>query len=89
MLSTKLRGYALQHETPDWAPLLRLAAGHIDDFMWMLEVECDDGTRLHAYKHQWTRRYLHLDSDGRAFIYGRDSRYREVGPVELLERVLA
>lgn len=89
MLSTKLRGYALRHETPGWDPLLRLAASHIDDFMWMFEVECDDGTRLHAYKHRCTRRYLHLDGDGRAFVYRGDSCYREVDPVELLDCVLA
>lgn len=54
---------------PDWAPLLAVAPHHVDDFMWMFEVELADGTRLQAYKHYWTRRYMHLSSDRRAFVY--------------------
>lgn len=35
----------------------------------MFEVELESGLRLHAYKHRETRRYLHLDKEGRAFVY--------------------
>lgn len=55
--------------------------------MWMHEVELESGLRLHAYKHCDTRRYLHLDIEGRAFIY-LDPGYGEVDPDRLLAEVL-
>jgi hypothetical protein len=63
-----LEGYLAQYDEPEWRPLLaavgeRLTAG----FMWMNDVELDDGSRLHAYKHIHTRAYLYLTEDGRAF----------------------
>jgi len=58
------RGKTVDRETPDWQPLLDLAPEHRDDFMWMFEVELDNGERVHAFKHYWTRRYLHLDLEG-------------------------
>src|SRR5436305_7906734 len=53
--------------------------------------------RLHAYKHWETRRYLHLDHGGRAFVFIWDenrgidepSEYEEVDPQWLLEIALA
>jgi hypothetical protein len=65
--------------------------------MWMHEVELEDGTRLHAYKHHETRRYLHLDHGGRAFVFiwdesrpvEEDSLYEEVDPLWLLDHALA
>ena len=64
--------------------------------MWMFEVELEDGRRVHAYKHWWTRRYLHLSLDGCAFAYIRPGCYsnedpdwyREVEPEWLLKLVL-
>jgi hypothetical protein len=48
--------------------------------MWMHEVQLTDGTRIHAYKHWVTRRYMHLAADGRAFEYcGTGGHYREIG----------
>lgn len=47
-------------------------------FMWMHEIRLDDGTRIDAYKHTTTRRYLHLSDDGRAFDYLGDGGYGEV-----------
>ncbi len=65
-----LNGEVTQYEKPDWGPLENVidldACGH---FMWMFEVEREDGTLLHAYKHYWNRRYLHLSSRGEAFAY--------------------
>lgn len=57
-----------QFEEPVWGPLLsavgeRLAA----TFMWMNDVELECGTLLHAYKHIYTRRYLYLDEQVRAY----------------------
>jgi len=63
----------------------------------MHEVELEDGTRLHAYKHHETRRYLHLDHGSRAFVFiwdesrpvEEDSLYEEVDPLWLLDLALA
>lgn len=56
--------------------------------MWMFDVELEDGRIVHAYKHYWTRGYLHLADDGTAFVYVDPKRYREVDPEWLLEKVL-
>ncbi len=84
-----------QYDKPEWAPLLELTPDHIDEFMWMFEVELDSGLRLHAYKHIETRKYLHLDKEGRAFVYlwsgeecEEDPGYREVDPRRMLKEVL-
>lgn len=78
----------LRVEEPEWEPLLNFAADHVGDFMWMYAVELTDRTRLQAYKHYWTRDYLHLDDEGRAFIYAGKQRYEEVNPPWLLRLVL-
>jgi hypothetical protein len=75
------------HE-PEWEPLLNFAPDHVVDFMWMFAVQLTDGTRLQAYKHYWTRDYLHLDNEGRTFIYAGNERYEEVNPPWLLTRIL-
>lgn len=77
-----------QGERPDWEPLRAIVASIVDDFMWMFEVELEDGRRLQAYKHYWTRRYLHLDDDGRAFVFTRADDYLEVSPIWALDEVL-
>ncbi len=56
--------------------------------MWMGTVQLADGTRLQMYKHYWTRGYLHLSDDGRAFVSVPKTRYEEVNPPWLLMRVL-
>lgn len=75
-------------DVPEWEPLLNSAPDHVHDFMWMYSVELKDGTRLQAYKHYWTRGYLHLDNLGRSFVYTDRERYREVNLAWLLSRVL-
>lgn len=82
------RGRMLDVRSPEWEPLLNLAADHVDDFMWMYSVELKDGTRLQAYKHYWTRNYLHLDLEGRAFVNVANERYEEVDLDWVLPRVL-
>ncbi len=85
-----------QYDSPNWDPLLELAPDHIDDFMWMFEVQLESGLRLHAYKHWETRKYLHLDTEGRAFAYipprsykeDKPASYREVDPTRILREVL-
>jgi hypothetical protein len=81
-------GSVVQAETPDWEALLRFAGGVVDDFMWMFEIRLEDGRRVHAYKHVWTRNYLHLDEGGRAFIYKEPDSYQQVNPAWLLGHVL-
>lgn len=91
------RGRVVNTRAPIWEPLFELAPEHLGDFMWMHEVELEDGTRLHAYKHHETRRYLHLDHGGRAFVFiwdesrpvEEDSLYEEVDPFWLLDLALA
>jgi hypothetical protein len=82
------RGRLLKVDAPEWEPLLNLAPDHVDDFMWMGTVQLTDGTRLQMYKHYWTRGYLHLSEDGRAFVFVPKTRYEEVNPPWLLMRVL-
>jgi hypothetical protein len=62
-------------EHPNWEPLLGLARIYVDEFMWMGEVELEHGVRLQSYKHWWTRRYIHLDGEGKAWTYREDGRY--------------
>lgn len=83
-----LRGGDMQGETANWEPLLELAPEEVDDFMWMFEVELEDGAMVQAYKDWWTRRYLHLDFAGCAFVFTGEGLYAEVDPDELLSAVL-
>jgi len=83
-----IRGRILKVDAPEWEPLLNLAPDHVGDFMWMGTVRLTDGTRLQMYKHYWTRNYLHLSEDGRAFVFVPKTRYEEVNPPWLLMRVL-
>lgn len=78
----------LRIDAPEWEPLLNLAPDHVVDFMWMGTIQLVDGTRIQAYKHYWTRDYLHLSEDGRAFVFVPKTRYEEVNPPWLLMRVL-
>lgn len=73
-------------EEPVWQPLIDLTAKVVDDFMLMFAVDLEDGRRLHAYKHFWTRRYVHVAPGGRAFGYlgGDPARYAECNPTWLL-----
>jgi hypothetical protein len=96
MISTKrLSGEMLHSDTPTWQPLINLAGDQVEHFMWMFEVELEDGLRLHAYKHWWTRRYIHLALDGRAFVYEHPEQdlespgwYRQIDAYSQLQLVL-
>ena len=60
-------------DAPVWAPLERLLPEDdlllCADFMYMFAVRLEDGRRLHAYKHRWTRAYVHISDDGEPFFY--------------------
>ena len=79
------RGKCVNWSNPNWEPILHLARIYVDEFMWMCEVELKGGTRLQAYKHYWTRRYIHLDDKANAFEYRGDDLYRKVPEEELRE----
>jgi hypothetical protein len=84
------RGVSTQGDTPDWKPLLDAVGEELTgDFMWMFEVELTDGTRLQAYKHIDTRRYVHLDPEGAAFVYQGPDRYRSFPVADVLAAVFA
>jgi len=80
-----LRGTATQADEPEWRPLLDAVGEEVcGDFMWMFEVELSNGTRLHAYKHADTRRYVHLDHTCAAFVFESPDRYRRLPLREVL-----
>jgi hypothetical protein len=65
-----LRAREHQFDAPVWDPLLAAVGERLTrGFMWMGEETLEGGQALHVYKHTWTRRYLHLTEDGRAFAY--------------------
>ena len=83
------RGELTQSERPVWGPLIDLVGlDVVGGFMWMHEVEFDDGLAVHAYKSIATRRYLHLAVDGRAFAYRVPGRYEEIARRAALVEVL-
>lgn len=83
-----IKGKFVDPWVPEWEPLLDLAPLHVADFIWMGAVELRDKTRVQMYRHYWTRYYLHLDGDGRAFVNVDAERYEEIEPAWLLARVL-
>lgn len=68
-------GEVVNWDKPNWDPLLGLARVYVDEFMWAYEAELENGVRVHAFKHYWTRRYLFLDEQGKAWLYREDGRY--------------
>jgi hypothetical protein len=81
-------GELVQYERPVWEPLIELLGLEVvDGFMWMNELELDDGLEVHAFKSIATRRYLHLGVDGRAFRHHSSGRYEEITLREALEEV--
>lgn len=83
-----IAGEVRQSDDPDWTALERVIGTELmGHFMWLYEIELGDGTTVHAYKHCWTRRSLHLGDDGRAFYYTRHGTYREMDRRTALVRV--
>lgn len=75
-----IEGESRQYDKPDWGPLEDLLCSDqlCAHFMWMGDLELEDGTIVNEYKHRWTRQYLHLAGDGRAFSYRGERWYHEV-----------
>jgi hypothetical protein len=79
-----------QGDTPEWGPLLDLVGEEVTgDFMWMFEVTLTNGTSLQAYKHIDTRGYVHLASDGAAFVFEPPDRYLRVAAADVLAAIFA
>jgi hypothetical protein len=75
----KQRGEVVNYDSPNWGPLEALVGRDLSGgFMWMFEVELRNRTRLHAYKHRLTRRYIYVARDGRCFGYEEESSYRQI-----------
>jgi hypothetical protein len=75
-------------EEPDWGPLERLLPmGLCGPFMWMGEVELEDGRRLRIYKHSFSRRYLHLDEESGPYRYVEPDRYVRLRHYDAVELV--
>jgi hypothetical protein len=82
------KGALEQYEEPCWGPLISLLGRRlVADFMWMHEVKLLDGTSVHAYKHIDTRRYIHLDENGQAYVYEPEDRYRPIPASRVLSAV--
>jgi hypothetical protein len=80
-----------QCERPCWEPLERLLGADelLGHFMWMGEVELEDESVLHVYKHQWTRACLHLAGDGTTYYYAGAKGYGRIDPYDLITAVFA
>lgn len=66
-----------------WEPLLKvLPEKAIAQFMFMGEVLCESGTRICLYKHIWSRRYINLDQQGRAYQFRVSEQGSHYVPVE-------
>jgi hypothetical protein len=71
-----IRATVVQAENPSWTSIEAALGTELSGwFMWMYELRLDDGTRVDAYKHVTTRRYLHLSAAGLALQYGLEGRY--------------
>ena len=71
-----MSGALAQFERSDWEPLIALVGlDLVPGFMWMNEIELEDGASVHAYKNIATRQYVHLARDGRAFAFRTGDRY--------------
>jgi hypothetical protein len=77
----KMQPTVFRHDDPaDREPLERVAllsrtspdlpSFHESEFMYMGAVVRSDGVRIHLYKHRDARRYLNLDAQGHAYVYG-------------------
>jgi len=70
----------------DWDPLHEaLPIEHCDGFMWMYRVAWKTDV-IEVYKHGITRRSLHLDHSGHAYLYRGDF-YEQIPVTEAVDRV--
>jgi len=71
-------------QEPDWDPLHdAVPIEHCDGFMWMYRLAWKNEV-IEVYKHGITRRALHLDHTGHAYLY-RGDRYEDIPVDEAIE----
>jgi hypothetical protein len=56
----------------------------VSRFVWLFEVELEDGSRMDIYRSRDTCMDLFVAEDGRAFDWAGRGRYREIDPFEAL-----
>jgi hypothetical protein len=79
MLPAMQNGKITRGIRPSWEPLIGLVGKDlVPGFMWMFAIELDDGAEVHGYKNIATRQYVHLATDGRAFVFRNGNRYEEI-----------
>ena len=77
-----------EFDEPNWEPLERhVPEGLWGEFMWMYRV-LPEGRGIEAYKHRDTRRYLHLDHNGRAWQWKPDGSWTHVAVASALRDAL-
>lgn len=86
--NTSIAGDLGQGDRPNWEPLEAMIGEELaGEFMWMFQVDLADGMAVHAYKHIFTRRYMHIGEDGRTLAFTYSGRYRPIDPFDLLMAV--
>ncbi len=79
----------LRVDDPVWEPLLEVLGERLTaQFMWMYAADLPGGATLHAYKHRWTRCYIFLTEDSRAFEWTACGRYAPTRLDWAIERAL-
>jgi hypothetical protein len=80
-----IAGQIVHGVVADWRPLDKCMRDELVPwFVWIGEIELEDGTRVQSYRFVPTDRDVHLAKDGRAFECVADGRYRYVDPLEAL-----
>jgi len=75
-------------EEPDWDPLHdAVPIEQCDGFMWMQRVSWKKEL-IEVYKHGITRRSLHLDHSGNAYLY-QGEWYKKISVEKAVDRVFA
>lgn len=73
-----------EFDEPNWEPLERHVPEEIwGNFMWMYRIR-PEGQGIEAYKHRDTRRYLHLDHNGRAWRWHPDGTWTRISVTQAL-----
>jgi hypothetical protein len=56
----------------------------VSQFLWMFEVELQNGSRMDIYRHRDTCGYLYVAEDGRTFDWAARGQFRETDPLDSL-----
>lgn len=70
--------------SPNWQPAEQAIPDLREDVMWMSRVE-HNGHTIEQYKHIDTRRYIHLDENGRPYRVRVDAGTQVFEPTSLAD----